>query len=227
VELAVSKVLDSAVARLAALDVCTVSDALDALGLPGAVAGINPMWQGARLAGKVTTMRLRVAPGERAERHLGAAAIERSRTGEVIVVQQPESEELVSAAWGGVLSRAAHHKQLAGVIVDGNCRDVDEVRELGFAVHARAAVPFTARRRYVEDAVGATIHIAGVDVAQGDYAVADASGVVFVSAQVVEDVLRVAERLWAKEQLMVADVASGAAVSVVLGTNYEEMLDVT
>lgn len=215
------------VSYLRTFDVCTISDALDSLGIDGAVAGINPTWQGARLAGRVTTMKLKVAVGERSERHLGAEAIERSCAGDVIVVEQPISDAVVSAAWGGVLTRAAHHKRLGGVLVDGNCRDIDEIRELSFPVFARAAVPFTARRRYVEDNVGATINVGGVSVAQGDYVLADGSGVALIAAGDVERVLLTAQSLRTKEQLMVRDIESGAAVSNVLGTNYEEMLDVT
>ena len=35
---------DEAIDRLAKLDTCTVSDALDRLGLKGAVLGLRPLW---------------------------------------------------------------------------------------------------------------------------------------------------------------------------------------
>ena len=41
----------SLVARLAALDSCAVSDALDSLGLPPAVAGLTPLSMRRRIAG--------------------------------------------------------------------------------------------------------------------------------------------------------------------------------
>jgi regulator of RNase E activity RraA len=50
---------DELSARLARLDTCAVSDALDQLGLPGAVTGIAPLVPAAaRLAGPVITVRV-------------------------------------------------------------------------------------------------------------------------------------------------------------------------
>jgi regulator of RNase E activity RraA len=48
-------------ARLARLDTCTLSDALDVLGMEGVVSGLVPLWEGARLAGPAVTVKL--APG--------------------------------------------------------------------------------------------------------------------------------------------------------------------
>ena len=45
------------------------------------------------------------------------------------------------------LKRAAKARGIEGTIVDGAARDVDESREIGYAVFARDAVPTTARGR--------------------------------------------------------------------------------
>jgi 4-hydroxy-4-methyl-2-oxoglutarate aldolase len=213
--------------RLDGLDVCAISDALDALRLPGAVAGILPVWEGARVAGRVITMTVTTAPGQRAERHLGAAAIDRARPGEVIVVHQQRAPDgaLPSAAWGGLLARAAQLRGIGGVVIDGACRDVDEIRELGLPVSARAVLPFTARRRCIETAVGADVVIDRVTIASGDVVVADATGTVFVRAADLDAVIARARRLLARERLMIADLAAGAAASDVLGRDYEDILD--
>jgi regulator of RNase E activity RraA len=213
--------------RLDGLDVCAISDALDALELPGAVAGILPIWEGARVAGRVITMTVASAPGQRAERHLGAAAIDRARPGEVIVVHQQRAADgaLASAAWGGLLARAAQLHGIGGVVIDGACRDVDEIRELGLPVSARAVLPFTARRRCIESTVGADVVVDGVRVATGDVVVADATGTVFVRAADLDVVLARARRLLAREQLMIDDLTAGAAASAVLGRDYEDILD--
>jgi regulator of RNase E activity RraA len=193
--------------RFAGLDSCILSDALDALGLPGAVAGIQP--------------------GRRAERHLGAQALDQAEPGDVVVVHQEGTEHAPpeAACWGGLLAQAAVLRGVAGVVVDGACRDVDEIRTVGLPVHARAVVPRTARRRYVETAVGADVVIGGVPVACGDYVLADGSGAVFVPASRLDDLLARARRMLAREQLMIQDLRAGAAVSDVLGRDYEKILD--
>src|ERR1700676_5646913 len=192
-------------ARLARLDTCGVSDALDRLGLEGAVLGVRPMWQCPRIAGRVITVRLRRAePGEHAPRHLGTAAIEAGGPGDVIVIQHHDSDE--AAGWGGILSLAARLKGIEGVIVDGLCRDVDDSRDAGFPVYARAATPMTARGRALEASLGEPIRVGNLTVRPDDFVIADWSGVVFVPASRAEEVVGTAEKLAAREAQMAAAV---------------------
>jgi regulator of RNase E activity RraA len=211
-------------ARLARLDTGAVSDALDRLGLPGTVHGIHARWPGPRLAGRLVTVQLKAAgPGEVPTRHLGVTAIATAGPGDLVLMAAGERTD--AAAWGGLLSLAARLKGLAGVIVDGACRDVDESREVGFPVFARAAVPTTARGRLVEEATGVPVRVAGVTVNTGDLAIADASGVVFVAAARAEEVLALAEEVARRESLMAQDLRSGKAVVDVIGASYESMLE--
>jgi regulator of RNase E activity RraA len=211
-------------ARLGRLDTGAVSDALDRLGLPGTVHGIHARWPGSRLAGRLVTVQLKAAgPSDVPRRHLGVTAIATARPGDLVLVAAGERTD--AAAWGGLLSLAAQLKGLAGVIVDGACRDVDESREVGFPVFARAAVPTTARGRLVEEATGVPVRVAGVTVNTGDLAIADASGVVFVAAARAEEVLALAEEVARRESLMAQDLRSGKGVVDVIGASYESMLE--
>ncbi len=210
-------------ARLARLDTCGVSDALDRLGLQGAVVGLRPMWPCPRIAGQVITVRLRRAEhGEHAPRHLGTAAIEAGGPGTVIVIEHHDRED--AAGWGGILSLAARMKGIEGVIVDGTCRDVDDSRDAGFPVYARAATPITARGRVVEASMGEPIRIGDVLVQPGDYVIADWSGAVFVSSARAGDIISTAESLAEREAQMAEAVRAGRSVVEVMGANYESML---
>jgi regulator of RNase E activity RraA len=213
--------------RFDLLDSCLLSDVLDVMGLPGAVAGIGPVWEGAQVAGRVITMTVAAAPGAVAERHLGAQAIDQAMPGDVVVVRQetPSDAAPEAACWGGLLAQAAILRDVAGVIVDGACRDVDEIRGVRLPVHARTVVPRTARRRYVETSVGTDIDVGGVAVHAGDYVLADGSGVVFIPAPVIGEVITRARRMLAREQQMIQDLRSGLSVSDVLGRDYEKILD--
>ena len=219
---------DPLVARLLQLDTCAVSDALDRLGLAGAVAGICPMWPCPRIAGRVMTVRLvplvdAPAPaGGQAPRHLGTAAIEAASPGNVIVVDHGGRD--LAAGWGGILSLAAKLKGLGGVVIDGACRDVDESRDADFPVYARSATPRTARGRVVEESYGGPITIGGSAVHAGDLVVADWSGVVFVGAQRAEEVIDLAESLAAREFEMARLLRAGHSVVEVMGATYESML---
>jgi regulator of RNase E activity RraA len=198
-------------ARLARLDTCAVSDALDRLGLPGAVTGIAPLVPAAGpLAGPVITVRVGPRPDDRPRPHLGAAAIATASPGDVIVVDH--RGRLDVSAWGGLLSLAARERGVGGVIVDGACRDVDEARVLGFPVFARAAVPVTARGRIVQESCREPVAIGGVPVATGDWVIADASGVVFVPRGRADEVVGLAEKIAAREAAMADAIRAGESV---------------
>src|ERR1051326_8771355 len=182
---------DALVARLARLDTCGVSDAMDRIGLSGAVQGLGPMWPCPRIAGTVITVRLRRAePGEHSPRHLGTGAIEAGGPGTVIVIEHHDRAD--AAGWGGILSLAAKRKGVEGVIIDGTCRDVDDSRHVGFPAYARAATPMPARGGVVEASMGEPIRIGDLHVAQGDYVISDWSGAVFLPADRAEEVIAVA-----------------------------------
>ncbi len=213
------------VERLNRLDTCAVSDALDKLGERGTVDGIRPLTGPAKIAGRVVTVKLAeliAAEGVTPKRHLGTAAIEGAEPGNVIVVEHHARDDC--AGWGGILSTAAKKRGIAGTIVDGLARDIDESREAGYPVFARAATPSTARSRIVEDDWNVPVTVGGVDVSPGDLVIADGSGVVFVSAARENDVLEAAAAIAAREQAMAKAVRDGKPVSQVLGGDYEKML---
>jgi len=212
--------------RLARLDCCAVSDALDRLGLPGAVSGIVPLSAIGRVAGTVHTVRLvakdAVAPAAGPPRHLGTTAIEAASPGEIIVVEQRSG--LDAAGWGGILSLGAKKRDLAGVIVDGPARDIDEARMLGFPVYARTATARTARNRIVEAETDGPVTIGNVTVRRGDYAIADSSGVAFIAAADAERVIAAAEQIAAREVAMARALEAGGKITEVMGADYEHML---
>ena len=208
--------------RLRRLDSCAVSDALDRLKLPGSVSGIEPRSVRRRVAGRVRTVGLGPAAGAVAARHLCTTAIEAAEAGDVIVVEQRTGID--AAGWGGILSIGARAKGVAGVIVDGPARDIDEATELGFPVYARAATARTARGRIIEISTGKPITVGEVTVAPGDYVLADSSGVAFVRAGDIERVLAEAETIAAREAAMAKAARDGQPMSGVMGADYEKLL---
>jgi 4-hydroxy-4-methyl-2-oxoglutarate aldolase len=210
--------------RLRRLDVCALSDALDALGLPAAVSGIARRSGGRIIAGRVSTVTLAAGPPPAGapKVHLCARAIDAARPGTVIVVSHPGAD---AGGWGGVLSHAARRQGVEGAIVDGPTRDLDEAIALAFPVFARGVTARTARGRVHEVATDAPIEVGGVRVAPGDVVVADGSGIAFIPAARVADVLAMTERIDAKERLMTEAIRSGQPVSLVMGADYETMLE--
>jgi regulator of RNase E activity RraA len=210
------------VARLRDLDACAVSDALDALGLPGAALGLHSVTGRHRLAGRAVTVDLVEAGEVASPRHLGTAAIDASGPGDVIVVAHHGRRHV--SGWGGVLTAGARQAGIEGVVVDGAVRDVDEATDLGLPVFAVTGVPVTARGRVVERSWNVEVHVAGVPVSPGDYVVADGSGVVFVPALAIDAVLAKAETIAATERAMIAKVQAKRPMTEVMGAEYENLL---
>jgi 4-hydroxy-4-methyl-2-oxoglutarate aldolase len=213
---------NAAIDRLAKLDTCAVSDALDRLGLKGAVLGIHPLWPAPRIAGRCVTVKIEPMGLERPKQHLCTPAIAAAAPGDVIVVDNGGRTD--AAAWGGLLSLAAKLKEVAGVIVDGASRDIDESRELAFPVYGRAPVQVTARGRIMQQSFNERIQFAGVQVHPGDLVIADGSGVVFVPRAREEEVIAQAETLARREAAMAQAIRGGRSiVEVMESLGYEAM----
>jgi 4-hydroxy-4-methyl-2-oxoglutarate aldolase len=210
------------VTRMGRLDSCAVSDALDKLGLKGSVTGLHRYSSEKRITGRVLTVKLDRAEGRSNTRHLCTAAIEAATPGDIIVVEQRTG--LDAACWGGNLTISAQVRGVAGVIVEGPARDIDDSRKLDFPVFARTHTARTARGRIVEVATGGPVEVGDVIVNPGDYAIADGSAVVFVAAGEIERVLEAAEAIMTREEAMAQALREGKPISQVMGANYEHML---
>jgi regulator of RNase E activity RraA len=201
---------DRAVERLRALDACAVSDALDALGLAGAVTGISRRTAPKLVVGRAVTVKVVPRRDATPAPHLATEAVQTAQPGDVIVVDNGGRTDV--SAWGGLLSLAAQRRGVAGVIVDGACRDYDEAAELDFAVYSRATVTVTARGRIVQQSFNTPVSVGPVQVHPGDLVIADGSGVVFVQAAEAERVLELAEQISARESAMADAIRAGESL---------------
>ena len=198
-------------AQFTALDTATVSDALDACGLPPGQGGLRPMWGQPKVTGFAVTVELEPLDGQPGAEHGGAHILTRAIAGagadNVIVVANGARTDVSS--WGGIVSVGAALRSVRGVITDGACRDVGQARELGFPVFARAQVPVTARGRLQQKSAGEPILLGDVTVRPGDVVMADEGGVVVVPRERAAEVLDAAQRLAGREAAIEAEVRAG------------------
>lgn len=164
---------------------------------------IRPAWRGARVAGRAFTVR--TPPCEHAAVR---EAIGRVRAGDVIVIDGGGAVQC--ALWGGTLSRLGLDRGVAGVVVDGAVRDLDEIEEMGFPAFAVTAVP-TAPRRDERGDVGIPIRCGDVDVQPGDFVYGDGDGVVVVPQEIHEQVVATARMRAAADDELYASLAAGEA----------------
>lgn len=141
---------------------------------------IRPLWEGARLSGPAYTVRC--APGDNLMLH---AAIHRAPAGSVLVVDGGDASHAIA---GGNVCAVAHRRGIAGLILDGAIRDVQEIRDLGFPVFARAVVPKPGLKATVLP-LQQPVQCGGVLVHPGDFITADEEGIVAVPEKTLDTVL--------------------------------------
>lgn len=207
--------------RLSKLDSSAVSDALDSLQLKGVVTRLKQVTVPKKIWGQAVTVKLVPQDDQPSTRHLGTAAVEAATSDNIIVVEHCRDDV---AGWGGNLSLAANVRGVKGVIIDGACRDADEIRGLDFPVYASAFVPTTARGRIKEQSFNEKIQIDQIEIQPGDFVLADSSGIVFIPMTLADEVLTKAEAIVENEAKMAKQILDGQPVSAVMGAKYENML---
>ena len=209
--------------RLLKLSTTNISDALDKIGIRGAVSGIRPMYDCPRIVGRAVTIKITAAGMLKSKHHLGVHAIDSASKGDVIVIDN--RGDLQNNCWGEILSMGAKMKGVSGVVVDGAARDIDMCKEFDFPVYARGTVPITARGRIMQESFNEVIRVGNVQVRPGDVVMADVNGVVIIPVEKLDEVLDAAEQICAKEAAMVEELKNGASIlDVDQKYAYEQML---
>jgi 4-hydroxy-4-methyl-2-oxoglutarate aldolase len=194
---------------------CDVSDACDLLGIAAVRTGaLRPLWpECPPTGGPLTTVRLDTGAADTPLPQL--LDVLAAAAGRVILVDL--GGRLDVQCWGTALASAARHFGVLGALVNGAARDVDGLRELGFATYARGVYPAAMRGRLGLAAVDEPVELEGSIVEAGSFAVADASGAVFLPAGSADAVLALAADLRAKEESRLRAIRSGADPRTVFG----------
>jgi regulator of RNase E activity RraA len=138
------------------------------------------------------------------------AMIDAAQAGDVIVVA---AGGVPYSTWGGMASYAAKLKGIAGLVVDGGVRDLEEIVEFGFPVFARHMVPTTGRTRLKVAAINEPVVVDGVAVAPGDIAAADGTGIVVLPAARAEEITALAEVFARDDAAALAEMDKGLSFS--------------
>jgi 4-hydroxy-4-methyl-2-oxoglutarate aldolase len=107
------------------------------------------------------------------------------------------------AGMGNLMATTAKVRGLAGAVIDGAARDIEEVTRIGFPIFSRSISPATSVGRYVSVAKQIPVKCAGVWVKPGDYIVGDADGVVAVPQEVAACVVALLAQYDRKESAMI------------------------
>ncbi len=173
--------------------------------LPRHVRGIDPQMT---CAGPVMTVRGRPDPtlSQHDTLYAWAGVLSKAKTGHVLICQ-PQDD--VRALMGGLSAEALKIKGVRGYIVDGGCRDAQDVVNQDFPVFCRFFSPIDIVGNWRADAFDEEIVFGAHVVRPSDYVLADRDGIVLIPGEEIEAVLAAAEAKMAAEGGMMAAIRAG------------------
>jgi len=179
----------------------------DAMHRKGVMHGIKPLFENIKLVGKAVTVQ--TFEGDWAK---PVEATDVAKEGEVIVVYAGSKDV---APWGELASWSCKQKGIAGFVIDGAVRDVDEIRRIRFPVFAKCIVPNAGEPKGFGE-INTEITCGGEEVKPGDWIIGDDNGVVVVPKERAYEIARRAKEVWKNEERVREEIKRGKTLSQVL-----------
>ena len=180
----------------------------DAMHRKGAMSGLISYCGNVKVAGKALVVR--TIAGDWAK---PVEAIDKAKKGEIIVIDNGGRTD--AAPWGELATWSCVSKGVVGVVIDGAVRDIDGIKETGIAMFAKGVCPNAGEPKGFGE-IGAEINCCGQSVRNGDWIVADESGVVVVPRERAYEVARRALEIHKNEVRIRAEIKSGGTLSDLL-----------
>ncbi len=179
----------------------------DAMHRKGAMNGIFSLCGDVKMIGQAVTVQ--TFAGDWAK---PVEAIDVAGPGDVIVINNDAGTHV--APWGELATMSCVTKGIAGVVIDGAVRDVDDIRRLKFPVFAKAIVPNAGEPKGLGE-INAEISCCGQSVRPGDWIIGDESGVVVVPKERAYEVARRALEVKKTEERIREEIRRGSTLSQV------------
>lgn len=172
-------------------------------------SGIRPIDPRSKMIGRAVTVKC--FPGDNLALHQG---IYTAQPGDVLVLDCHGYTE--AGHFGDIMASACKIRGLAGVVIDGSCRDSRDIYELGFPMFVRAFNPSGT----VKESLGRLnepVVAGGICVRPGDIIFGDGDGVVVIPQEEEDQVFEKAMAKYEKEQHILEELAAGKTTLEIYG----------
>jgi 3-hexulose-6-phosphate synthase / 6-phospho-3-hexuloisomerase len=190
----------------------TWGDVLDGLGVPCVIDGLALHSGSGCVAGIALTVKESVGP-------LGSYPVSALDVGSFVDALAPGMMLMIEmggvsvSTFGGLAAQAAVQRGAAGVVIDGGCRDIGEIRESGLWLTSRHVTALSGKRRVKVEAINVPVTLSGIDVHPGDCIIGDETGVICVKAALLPEALPLAEELTARDARFADALRDGGTFS--------------
>ncbi len=187
---------DEIMERFRAIDLACIGDVLGGLRLNCVEWRLKPLDRTSRMCGRAVTMRL-IPLQDRSiwyeqERH-PRELVHEANPGDVLVIDVGGDRDC--GIWGGnVSTEDGVPAGLGGVVIDGVCRDSDDVIRTGIPTFVRGTSPLHGHGVYGTTCyMSEPVRIGGISVAPGDLMIGDADGIAVIPARRAAEIVELAE----------------------------------
>lgn len=138
-------------------------------------------------------------------------AIDMLKAGDMLVISRVDGDDV--ACVGGGVATAAKAKGASGIVIDGPCTDVEEIRDIGLPVWCRGVSSRTTNRIF---AIGGSINVpiacGSAAVLPGYAVLADSEGVFVADAERMRALAHVAIARQQRSAVLRRHLASGSSI---------------
>ncbi|MEM2918395.1 MAG: 3-hexulose-6-phosphate synthase [Candidatus Altiarchaeota archaeon] len=161
---------------------------------------------GKKIVGRAITVR--TYPGDWAK---PVEALEIAKKGDVIVI---DAGGVGPAVWGELASHSAKRKGIAGVVVWGAIRDLEEIKKIKFNAFSKLVCSNAGEPKGFGE-INIPIKISGVLIRPQDYIVADSDGVIVIPKEKAIEIANRALDIYEKENRIREEIHRGETLSEV------------
>ena len=178
----------------------------DAMHRGGNLKEMQVITPGVKMFGRALTVR--TYPGDWAKT---VQAVDTAEPGQVIVIDAGGTGPSV---WGELATHGAVQKGIAGVVIHGAIRDIQEIRKLKFPAFAKLIMASAGEPKGFGE-IGVPVTIGDIKVFSGDYVVGDDDGVVVLPQQNAVEIANRAMSVLEMENRLRKEIDEGSTLAKV------------